>query len=308
LSQDSYIPYIALAVSVTALSFVIRNYWRKSGIDVKGQYCLCSSASAEDKYISEITLANSKDRAVIIFKVFLRLGANYYIELDDFEHEPKILKPYESYTSHYRPVDFYCVNMNRIKLNKLLSANKVKKQIVLSTSQGKYVVKNWIKKWDPVFDFFNNHMTSSIMPMRPKESPGYYGADVKYLVKVSTEDGYTQTTPVYPEDINYPRFKKFRLTKESLDSRENLEEFLTSQAIDGNLSCVNVEVLDAEKLRKESYGAGFEKTFEAKHCSWFYYIVVGKILTKLSNIKLYFINRKHRKANKKLQQTRKVRS
>jgi hypothetical protein len=269
-------------------------------MNIKGLYCISSSAYAEDKYVSSLTLENSKDKPVIIFKIFLRVGANYYIELDDFEHEPKILKPYESFTSAYRPVDFYCTNMSRIKLNELLGSRKVKKQLVLSTSEGKYLVTEWIKRWDPVFDFFNNHMTASIIPMRPKEERGYYGSDVKYLVKISTEDSYIQTTPVYSEDYNYPRFKNFRLTEESLSSKESLDDFLTIQAIEGKLNCVDVEVLDAEQLRNESYGSGFEKTFEAEHYSWFYYIFIGKMLTIFSNIRLSFINRKQRKANKKI--------
>jgi hypothetical protein len=298
---EDYIPYIALAVSLIALSFIVRNYWRKSGMNIKGQFCISSSAYAEDKYVDSVTLENYKDRPVIIFKIFLRVGANYYIELDDFEHDPKILKPYESYTSNYRPVDFYCVNMNRIKLNELLGSDKIKNQLVLSTSQGKYVVKDCIKRWDPIFDFFNNHLTASILPMRPKKENGYYGADVRYLVKLTTEDGYKPTTPVYPDDYNYPRFKNFRLTEESLSTKESLEEFLTGQAVDGNLNCINVEVLDASELRKESYGSGFGfgKTFEAEHYSWIYYIFIGRVLTILSNIRLYFINRNHKKANKK---------
>jgi len=303
LSLKDFIPYIALAVSLTALYFVIRNYWRKSGTHIKGQFCITSSAYAEDKYVSSVTLENFKDRSIIIFKVFLRVGANYYIELDDFEHEPKILKPYESYTNHYGPVDFYCVSMNRIKLNKLLGSKGVKKSLVLSTSHGKYVVKEWINRWDPVYDFFKNHMTASVIPMRPTEGAGYYGSDVKYLAKLRTEDGYSRTIPVYPTDDNYPRFEKFRLTQESLSSRENLENFLTEQAINGNLKCVDVEVIDADQLRKRTYGHDFEESFEAEHYSWIFYIVIGKLLTVWSNIRLYFINRKHKKANKALHRT-----
>lgn len=298
-----FIPYVALAVSLTALYFVIRNYWRKSGTHIKGQFCIASSAYAEDKYVSSVTLENFKDRSVIIFKVFLRVGANYYIELDDFEHEPKILKPYESYTNHYGPVDFYCVSMNRIKLNRLLSSKGVKKSLVLSTSHGRYVVKEWINRWDPVYDFFRNHMTASVIPMRPTEGAGYYGSDMKYLVKLRTEDGYSKTIPVYPTDDNYPRFERFRFTQESLSSRENLENFLTEQAISGNLKCVDIEVIDSDQLRKRSYGHDFEESFEAEHYSWIFYVVIGKLLTVWSNIRLYFINRKHKKANKALHRT-----
>ena len=193
--------------------------------------------------------------------------------------------------------------MNRIKLNKLLDSRKVKKSLVLSTSHGKYVVKEWINRWDPVFDFFKNHMTASVIPMRPAEGATYYGSDVKYLAKLLTEDGYKKTIPVYHGDYNYPRFERFRLTEESLSSRENLESFLTDQAINGNLKCVDVEVIDAEQLRKKTYGHDFEESFEAEHYHWITYVVVGKLLTIWSNIRLYFINRKHKKANKALHRT-----
>jgi hypothetical protein len=193
--------------------------------------------------------------------------------------------------------------MNRIKLNELLGSNKVKKHLVLSSSHGKYVVKEWMKRWDPIIDFFYNHMTASVLPMRPKESAGYYGSEVKYLAKLRIEDGYIITVPVYLNDHNYPRFENFRLTEDSLSSREKLEEFLTNQAINGKFKCVDVEVIDADELRKDNYGHDFEKAFEAKHYSWLFYVVVGKLLTKLSNIRLYFINRKHKKANKALHRT-----
>jgi len=93
------------------------------------------------------------------------------------------------------------------------------------------------------------------------------------------------------------------LTEEALSSREALEDFLTEQAINGDLKCVDVEVIDAEQHRKNNYGHDFEESFEAKHYSWLFYVVVGKILTALSNIRLYFINRKHKKANKALHRT-----
>lgn len=292
------LPFIAISVSLVALYFAVRNYRRKSGIHIRGQFGIISSAYAEDKYVSSITLENFKDRSVIIFKIFLRIGSNYYIEIDDFESEPKILKSYESFTNNYGPVDFYSCNLNRIKLNKLLDSKKAKLNIVLSTSHGKYVVKEWIDRWDPVFDFFRNHMTACIIPMKPAENSGYFGSDFKYLVKLHTEDGYKKTIPVYSYDINRPRFEKFSLTAESLSSKESLENFLTEQAIDGNLKCVDIEVIDAEQMRTRNYGHSFEKVYEAEYYSRFTYLVLGRLLTIWSNIQLYFINRKNKKTAK----------
>ncbi|MCJ8312384.1 MAG: hypothetical protein HRU38_09260 [Saccharospirillaceae bacterium] len=292
------IPIIAIVISLIALTFVISNYLRKSGINVKGQFSICSSAIAEDKYVSDFTLENYKDRPVIIFKVFLRIGHNYYIELSNFDHNPKILKPYESFTQILDPVDYYSLNLNRIKLNKLLSSDKIKTCLVLSTSNGKYVVEDWIKRWDPVFDFFNNHLTAPIQPMRSNNKNGYYGAGFAFLVKLSTEDNYTKTIAVYLEDYNYPRFQNFRLTEESLTSKESLEEFLTEQAINGKLNCENIEVIDGKELLDNYFGSGFDKVIEAESYNWFIYFIIGKIITKISNIRLYILNRKNRKDNK----------
>ncbi|RTE64246.1 hypothetical protein EH243_18330 [Amphritea opalescens] len=298
----SIVPYIALSISIVALYFAVRNFLRKSGIYVKGQYSISSSIYAEDQYVNSYTIENFKDRSVILFKVLLRVGPNYYIELSNFEHEPKILKSYESFTQNLDPVDYYSVSMNRIKVNNLLSSKKVKTCLVLSTSHGKYVVKKRIQRWDPIADFFDNHLTVSIQAMRPNNKNGYYGADFSFLVKLSTEDGYVKTIAVYSEDYNYPRFEKFRLTKESLMSKSNLEEFLTEKAVNGQLNCINVEVIDGKELLSKSYASSFNKTIEAKHYSWFTYLVVGKLLTKFSNIRTYLINRKSRKANKVLKQ------
>lgn len=164
--MEVVISIVALCVSLTALFFIVRNYWRKSGIYVRGQYSVHSSSYCEDRYVGSITLENIKDRPVVIFKVFLLVGRNYYIELENFEHDPKILKPYEVYSNQYDPVDFYGVSMRRIKLNQLLDSRNVKSHLVLAASNGKYIVKEWIKRWDPISDFFNNHMTALIHPIR----------------------------------------------------------------------------------------------------------------------------------------------
>lgn len=291
LNLKELVPFIGLI----ALYFAVRNYRRKSGIHVRGQLIISSTIIAEDKYISSITLENLKDRSVIIFKIFIRVGRNYYIEIDDFEGEPKILKSYESFTCNYEPVDFYYLNMRRIKMNKLLDYRNSKIRIVLSTSHGKYVVKKFIKQWDPMFDFFRNHLTACISPMYPTEKVGHYGSEFKYLVKIDSKDGRTNKIPVYADDINYPKFKNFALTLEAISSRENLEAYLSEQATNGNLECNKIEVIDAEKLRERNYGHTYEQTLEAEHISWFTYNVLGRLLTIQENIALKLHNRKLRR-------------
>lgn len=286
---------LAPFIGLFALYFAVRNYRRKSGMYIRGQFNIHSTIYAEDKYVGSITLENFKDRAVIIFKIFIKIGHNHYIEMNNFEGDPKILKSYESFTYNYEPVDLYCSNMVRVKLNKLLTSRNSKINIVLSTSQGKYVVKKRIKRWDPVFDFFHNHLTICIQPMYPREKIGHYGNEFKYLVKLTTEDGYINSTPVYSSDTHFPRFGNIELTSEAISTRENLENFLLEQAINGHLKCTKVEVIDAESVRKRNYHHRFKDTFEAEHINWFTYKILGRLLTIGSNIKLSYQNRKLRK-------------
>lgn len=298
------ISIVAVIISLIALTFAVRNYLRKSGIYVRGQYSVCSSSYCQDKYVSSIALENFKDRPVVIFKIFLLVGHNYYIELEDFDEEPKILKPYEVYSKQYDPVDFYSINMRRIKLNSLLDSKEVRSKIVLSTSHGKYSVKEWIKRWDPIGDFFKNHMTALIHPMRSTYKNKCFGSEVKYIVDVKTEDGREETIPVYPRDYEIRKFRNFCLTRESMKSKDSLEEYLLEQAINGALNCSEINVHDIEAWRNEHYSDDYKKVIEAKKYNWFMYFVVGRLLTKLSDMRLYFDNRKHRKANKSLPRAR----
>ena len=253
--------------------------------------------------MSSIVLENFKDRPVVIFKIFFLVGRNYYIELEDFDEEPKILKPYEVYSKQYDPVDFYSVNMRRIKLDDLLDSKSVRSQIVLSTSHGKYVVKEWIKRWDPIGDFFKNHMTALIHPMRSAYKNKCFGSEVKYIVDIKTEGGREETIPIYPRDYEVRKFREFRLTRESLESKDSLEEYLLEQAFNGALNCTDINVHDIEAWRNERYLDDYKDVIEAKYYNWFIYFVVGRLLTKFSDMRLYFVNRRHRKANKALQRT-----
>jgi hypothetical protein len=118
---------IALIVSVIALVYTAKTYRLKSGANIRGSYSIRSSIECEDKFLHEITLENLKDRPVVIFKIFLKLGHNYFIEIDDFEDSPLILKPFEVFHREYEPIDMYSVGMGRILLNDLFEKPKVKK-------------------------------------------------------------------------------------------------------------------------------------------------------------------------------------
>ena len=196
--------------------------------------------------------------------------------------------------------------MNRISLNKLFDDKKIKKRIVLSTSDGKYVVTSGIKHWDPVYDFFKNHLTAVIHPRRATYKGRAYGINTKYIIDIKVESGKEEVIPIYPRDYEIKKFKNFQLTKECLESKEALEEYLYEQVGLGVLNCVEVTVHDMETWFEEAYESEHKKTIEAEYYSWFFYKVFGPLLTKYSNYRLRQKNKKLKKANKSIQPTAKA--
>lgn len=289
---------IAIVISLVALFFAIRNFRRKSGTHVRGQYSICSSSYCDDEYVSNITIENAKDRPVVIFKIFLLVGRNYYIELENFEDNPLILKAYEAYANQYDPVDFYSVSMRRIKLDKLFKAKKVKSHLVLSTSEGRYVVKEWIRRWDPISEFFDNHMTALIHPMRSTYKNKCFGSRAKYILDIKLSDDKEETIAIYPRDYEIQKFNGFRLTKDCLETKDTLENYLLERATDGSLKCQDFTVQDIEAWRNSRYKDDYSEVIEAEYYNWFMYKIVGRVYSMLSDLKLRFQNRKLRKANK----------
>lgn len=293
---------VALIVSVIALAYTIKTYLLKSGANVRASFGMCSSSvSCEDQYVTSITLENLKDRAIVIFKVYLKIGHNYFLEIEDFEDSPLILKPFEAFKKEYESIDMYSVSMKRINLNKLFDNHKIKKQIVLSTSDGQYTVRSRIERWDPVYDFFINHLTAVIRPRRATYKGKSYGINTKFIVEIKTENGKEEVIPIYPRDYVIKKFRNFRLTEGSLRSKDALESYLYEQVGVGMLNCEEITVHDMKSWFEEAYEAENSKIIDAEYYSWFTYKVIGPAITKISDYRLKQKNRKAREANKSIQ-------
>ena len=287
----------ALVISITALIYTAKTYLLKQGLDIRGSFSIVSSISCEDKYVSGLVIENMKDRSTAIFKIYLLLGHNYYLEIEDFEDAPLILKPFETHSKQYDPVEFYSASTKRIDLNNLWDSRKHK--IILSTSDGKYVIKKRINKWDPIPDVFKNYMTAIIQPMRLIYKNKSYGSNAKFIVEIELKDGKKETIPIYLGDYQIRKFRHFRLTKESLNSKETLEEFFHQQRIKGLLNCTDINIHDIEAWREEVYANDYKEVIRAEYQNWFVYFVIGRIYTIASNFKSKLSQRKNRKKQRK---------
>jgi hypothetical protein len=286
-----YAAIIAMIISVVALVYTVKTFWLKLGTNIRGSFTQCSSTTCQGTYISNITLENLKDKAVVIFKIYLKIGHNIFLEIANFDDSPLILEPFKVFRQEYEPIDFYCVNRSRINIDSLLSH---KKSLVLVTTDGRYVIRNLIKDWDPVYEFFKNHLTTIIRPFRSTYKGKAYGGNAKYLVEFKMESGEQQVIPIYPLDYEIKRFKHFQLTRASLESRASLQEFLYERVVEGTLKCVDLDVHDINKWREDVYDQFDKHVVNANFTGWFGYHVVGRLYTIIHDYRLKMQNKRRR--------------
>jgi hypothetical protein len=290
----------ALLISIIALYYTIRVFIMKSGHNFRCNIGTCSTIECSDKYIKHITIENLKDRASVIFSIHVRYGLNNYLLIEDFSQSPLILKPFEVYHKEYEPILGYSLGTSITDLNKLIGNKKINKKIILSTTNGKYIVKYNIKRWDPLIPFFKNHYTSIIRPIRIKYKGRFYGDNVKYLVFLTHKNEQDEIIFIYKDKLKIKRFSKFQITKESLQSPHKLESFLKKQRRASKLSFEEIEIIDySEKVdfEKSRYN---NETREVEPYSFFDYKIRGKILSISSNYKMKIKNKRIQKKFKQV--------
>jgi hypothetical protein len=285
------LPLVAIAVSFSALAVAVLNYRRKSSQRIRGSFGLATSIHGEDEYISSVTIENLKDRAVTIFGIYLRVGYHHYIEIERFENKPLILKAYETWHNEYGPIDFYAANTRKINMNNLLSDRAFKKQLVLSTGDGRYVIKKGPKRWNPVVQYFKNYLTVPARPVRSVYKSKTLGGNAKYVVDLVGSDGEPVIIPIYRNDDTRRTFRDFNLTKDSLESAEALTKYLQDQKQLGKLICRSFEVVDVDSVRKKNQGFEYGEVKNVKAYGFFVYYILGPLVT-------YYQNRMTSKKNK----------
>nr|MDE5978237.1 hypothetical protein [Turicibacter sp.] len=171
----------SVILALIALYFTIKTYGLKKGQNIRGSYSTSQSIYCEDTYIHTVELENYKDKVAIIYSIYLKIGHNYYLELENFEDSPLMLNPFELYKKEYDPIDLYMISFTHVSIEKLLLDKKVKKQLVLSTSKGKYKVRKRINHWSPIYYQFKNYSRSMICIGRTSYNNKSYGGNATYI-------------------------------------------------------------------------------------------------------------------------------
>lgn len=142
---------LSIIVAFFALWLTLENYLRKSSLKITGNlefyhHQTKLSAYSYDSGIQSFQLNNYKDKTVVIYKVYLRLKRNLYIEILDVSNEPILLKAYDTYFKKLKSPLYYIMN-NQPRMIKNTNLSKAK--LYLDTNEGKYKVKKGFKHWIP---------------------------------------------------------------------------------------------------------------------------------------------------------------
>lgn len=266
--------------AVVGCWYAARAFWLKSGLRIRGAHTITSSVDCDDQFVSSLTLENLKDRAVVVFKVFLEIGHGVFVEVEDFEQAPLTLLPFQAYHKEYGPIEFYSAGMQRVDLNELLARQGSRRRLVLATSEGKYVVREWVKYWDPISVLLlQNDLTFVVSPRRSNFQGEPLGSNAKYVVILKLSNAKEEVITLRAMDHTITRFRNFRLTEAALASREALEAFLLERAMSGELPVDDIVVHDLAPWRAERFEDWNKSPLVVTARSWTTYYILGRTVS-----------------------------
>lgn len=289
---------IALLISALAIYFTAKTYWQKKGAFVRGHYTTSSSVTTKHKYVSNILLENLKDRSIIIFGFYLRMSRNIYIEIETFEEEPLILKPFEVLARSYDPIDSYSFNMKRFNLNHLFDDTYRGVRLVLATSAGKLVIKKPVPIWNPIYEWFKNHSIITMQTNRFTFAGKAYGGNILFIVQLYKDDKVCQTFPLYPQEHTYKWFKDLGGSEDTLKTVDNVKKLFEKVIKKDGMKADRVFVIDACEAQKKAYEDYDEEKVLDLESSWFFVNVLARISTFLANRKMHKQNEARNRKNK----------
>ncbi|MGJ0378905.1 hypothetical protein NG776_02630 [Aliarcobacter cryaerophilus] len=276
-----------IIIALTALIYTIRLYYMKRGINVRCSYSFTSSIYLDDIYLSNLIMENRKDKSIVIFYIYLKLG-NYYLELENFKGNPLIIKPFEVYSKEFAPVVFYSVSMSKINLNKLMDNRKVNKKIVIYTTEGIREIKAYINMKHPIAESFKNYCTAIVMPNRVEHDNIYYSKNIKFLINFINIHGVKETIYIRKDSINL-KIKNLEINSNLINNKEKLENFLQDNIKNQKLkNIIDVDIIDIENEIKQMEKEYDKEIFEAKNLSFFEHCILCKSLTILKELQLKF--------------------
>lgn len=272
---------VALVISIVALVYTVKAYVLKAGIDVRCNWTIASSRESDDMYVSNLTLENNRDRSLVIFKIHLKIGHNYYVQLEDHKEKPLVIAPFEVYQKEYPMPVRHMVHSRRVNLNNLLRQWNTPRKIILSTTQGPFVISKGVQSWDPAWLSLKNEATIVVKTKHLPYRETFYGGNVKFIVELYFSPTHSQIIPLLPRDHQLPIFQHFRLTPDSLSSALKLKSYLQKQKRLGRLPYKRIHIVDFQHEIEKRYEFFQQPAVDAEYMGWFRYYIVERIMTMI---------------------------
>lgn len=286
---------ITAVIGLIALWLAGKNYWRKSGVHVTGGFAVTSDYTSTQKYVSELILENQKDRAVTIYAIYLRIGFNYYVELEDLGESPIILKSYESLKRKYDKPYLYATSSTVVTINRALNDKRFKKRIVLSTGSGRYVIPSPIKRWNPIVESFSNSSVLAIFPQNLPYRGLLLGDNVIFVLDINHKDR-SFSFPITKYDSSMTSIFGVRFTLDDLTDKNTLAAAIADRKNNGEIPTdAFIDVKEVPEIIGASLKFyGERKTVELPYINFATYYIYGRVIAKIKSLQVKRQNNKRR--------------
>ncbi|MFZ6665634.1 hypothetical protein [Peijinzhouia sedimentorum] len=267
---------IAFAVAFIAMYYTRESYILKKGANFRGTVVVSADYKSSQPYISQYIIENLKDRSIAIYGVFLKIGRGSFLELENFNDKPFILKGFESHISNLGIVYRYLSGQNVIDLREILIKGKY--NLILSTSEGKYTIEAKTEKWDPHKEIWKNIYTDILIADRYSDNGIQFGDKTKYIVKVNYSSGKKDVWPVLKIKANTQLAAPIKLTEKAVSSKSNLEIYLREVYKSTDIESINV--IDFDEFVKNHELLPIREKVKFKPNSFFEYEIRGRFFSK----------------------------
>lgn len=285
LDNSDFLNFIVavLSLSVSILSFVISiivlfyawyQFVLKAGSKFYGAYSVSSSIWSKQSYIGELIIENAKDKSSAINNIYLRINSNIYLELVDYSASPRIIGPFETIKITLQEgVSGYISSTFKVDIDAFLKDRKIKKTLMISTSQGIFKVKLYEKFWNVYVESLRNQLIIPVRPVKKYYNGKEYSDSLKYVVLEKTEKGNHKEHFLY--DRNTYLINNLSVKTDDFSDANTLKEYLVNSA-------ALVEEMVEVKLVGYNFN-DFENYKEVKihHFNYFVTNILGRAYTKI---------------------------
>lgn len=278
---------LSLVIATFVLFYTVYQFISKRGSRFCGIFSISSSTWSNQRYVGEVILENTKDKAVAISTVYLRVGRNIYVELINYSESPRIIAPFETIKLSFREgVSGYISSTYKVTLDLLLSDNKVPKTLFISTPQGLSKVKRYKTLWNIYIESLNNHFIIPVHPVRKYHNKKDYSDAAQYIVTSTRGDVQIDEYCLY-RGVTH-QIEGISVSTDEFACTADLESFLAASTKSANT--FTVERAGYTYCDYDNY-----EHIEIKHYGFFGTYIAGPIMTKLYRLSLRIKNKKKNK-------------